>query len=398
MISQWRTAPLAEFASLVSTGPFGSILHKSDYVKCGVPLVNPINIVGDRIVPDPKKLIGSQTVARLASYILKAGDIVVGRRGEIGRCAVVGPDEGGWICGTGCFFIRPLPTIDPHFIARLIGSEKYREKLVRAATGSTMLNLSNTTLGNLLVSVPPLEDQRRIVDILDRAASIRRLQRQAQETACQNVPALFNRLFGDPGSNPMGWPLVTVADVANVQGGLQVTAARAGLPLELPYLRVANVMRNSLNLAEVKTIRLTSNERERARLEAGDLLVVEGHGNPREVGRVAVWDGSIQDCVHQNHLIRIRCHDACRPHFLSSYLNSEVGRQGLIRSGKTTSGLNTISTANVKQAEVFLPPIDLQKEFERRVDDFTRLTGRQRAAAVACDAAVQAIQSRLFSA
>jgi type I restriction enzyme S subunit len=253
-------------------------------------------------------------------------------------------------------------------------------------------------LEGMSLPLPPLEEQRRIVDILDRAASIRKLRRQARETARQIIPALFNEMFGDPGSNPMRWPLKFVADVANVQGGLQVTAARAGLPLELPYLRVANVMRNSLNLTEVKTIRLTLNERDRARLERGDLLVVEGHGNPREVGRVAVWDGSIEDCVHQNHLIRIRCHNTCAPKFLSNYLNSEAGRQGLIQSGKTTSGLNTISTANVKQAEIFLPPIALQEEFERRADNVMRLTDRQRAAELACEAAAQAIQSRLLSA
>jgi type I restriction enzyme S subunit len=82
-------------------------LHKSDYTVHGVPLVNPINIRGGCIIPDPEKSINEATKKRLSSYVLEVGDIVVGRRGEIGRCAVVGPREAGWICGTGCFFVRP---------------------------------------------------------------------------------------------------------------------------------------------------------------------------------------------------------------------------------------------------------------------------------------------------
>jgi type I restriction enzyme S subunit len=95
----------------ISTGPFGSLLHKSDYVDCGVPLVNPINMVNERIVPDSSMLISEATRERLSTYVLEEGDIVVGRRGEIGRCAVVGPAEAGWLCGAGSFFIRPRPSI-----------------------------------------------------------------------------------------------------------------------------------------------------------------------------------------------------------------------------------------------------------------------------------------------
>lgn len=108
MKAGWEVKRLADFAATVSTGPFGSVLHKSDYVDDGVPLVNPVNIVGESIVPDPTKLIDGATKQRLGNYVLQEGDIVVGRRGEIGRFAVVGSVESGWVCGTGSFFIRPL--------------------------------------------------------------------------------------------------------------------------------------------------------------------------------------------------------------------------------------------------------------------------------------------------
>ncbi|MEK8090933.1 restriction endonuclease subunit S [Thermithiobacillus plumbiphilus] len=116
----WIEQSLSKFVNSISTGPFGSLLHKSDYVSEGAPLVNPINIVGEVIVPDGRKMVGNVTKERLQSYILKAGDVVIARRGEIGRCAVVSETQRGWVCGTGCFFIRPLEAVNPHFLAHLL--------------------------------------------------------------------------------------------------------------------------------------------------------------------------------------------------------------------------------------------------------------------------------------
>ena len=142
MTPAWRTGRLMDFAS-ISTGPFGSLLHKSDYVSGGVPLVNPINIDGENIVPNPEKMIGSATVRRLASYVLREGDIVVSRRGELGRCAAISLNEVGWMCGTGCFFVRPDDSIEPRFLAAMLRSDLYRKKLEEASTGATMPSVSN---------------------------------------------------------------------------------------------------------------------------------------------------------------------------------------------------------------------------------------------------------------
>lgn len=132
------------------------------------------------------------------------------------------------------------------------------------------------------------------------------------------------------------------------------------------------------NLGEIKQIRLTQAELERTRLAAGDLLVVEGHGNADEIGRVAIWDGSINDCVHQNHLIRVRPKpDAIHPNYACEFLNSRSGRQFLLRSGKTTSGLNTISVSNVKAATILLPVISLQHEFAIRVESVRSIQTQQ---------------------
>jgi len=160
----WEEKQLSDFTISVTTGPFGSLLHKSDYVTEGVPLVNPINIVNGEIVPDSSKLIGNSTKERLSSYILNVGDIVVGRRGEIGRCAVVDSEQDGWICGTGCFVIRPLADVNPEFLAHLLRSQTYRDNLESVATGATMKNISNKALSNLIVCIPSFKAQVSILN------------------------------------------------------------------------------------------------------------------------------------------------------------------------------------------------------------------------------------------
>jgi type I restriction enzyme S subunit len=133
-------------------------------------------------------------------------------------------------------------------------------------------------------------------------------------------------------------------------------------------------------------------------LEPGDLLFVEGHGNPLEVGRVAVWDGSIASCTHQNHLIRARLDTkALLPIFACSLLNSHGGRQSLLRAGKTTSGLSTISAQNVKDAKVMLPPLDLQAKFEGHCGAVNGIIAQQAEALSKAEATFQALLSSAFS-
>ena len=167
----WVEKRLEEIGGQVSTGPFGSLLHKSDYVPNGTPLVNPANIVGASIVPNLEKTVNQDALSRLGAYVLHANDIVIGRRGEIGRCAVVAEEQDGWLCGTGSFFIRLSENIIPDFLAHLLRSSKYRNRLEELATGATMMNLSNKALSNLIISVPDITTQRNILDSLDSLAT-----------------------------------------------------------------------------------------------------------------------------------------------------------------------------------------------------------------------------------
>jgi len=199
---------------------------------------------------------------------------------------------------------------------------------------------------------------------LDAADAIRRKRQRAIALTEQFLRSTFLDMFGDPVNNPKEWDVMPLGDVGEVQGGVQVSVKRSANPVELPYLRVANVFRDRLKLDEIKTIRVTVSEQKRVLLKNKDLLIVEGHGNREEIGRSAVWDGSIKSCIHQNHLIRVRVNEKLAySQYISAFINSPGGRRQLLRSSNTTSGLNTISTSTVKATQVLVPPKAEQQKF-----------------------------------
>jgi type I restriction enzyme, S subunit len=166
-MGSWKEGKLSEIGGKAFTGPFGSLLHKSDYISNGIPIVNPANIEDGIIIPNLNKTINQETANRLKNYILRQNDVVVGRRGEIGRCAVVGEKHSGWVCGSGSFFINPFENVNPIFFAHLLRSETYRSKLEALSTGATMQNLSNQSLSDLVIAMPTLNEQNQITRKLD---------------------------------------------------------------------------------------------------------------------------------------------------------------------------------------------------------------------------------------
>ena len=159
----WAAAEFSDVLTELQTGPFGSSLHQNDYVIGGTPVINPASMRDGKIVPVEKMAVGAVTLERLATFKLQVGDIVMGRRGEMGRCAVVTEHENGWLCGTGSLILRLPQCLNPKYLAMLIGSPYVREYLGSIAVGATMQNLNQSILLRMRVGLPPLAEQHRIV-------------------------------------------------------------------------------------------------------------------------------------------------------------------------------------------------------------------------------------------
>ena len=150
----WERKEIGQIA-MVKTGPFGSMLHKDDYVSKGIPLVNPVHMRNYSISPDIDFTVTTEKAIELSEYLLHTGDVVFARRGDIGRCAVVFDKEDGFLCGTGSLFVRFNIPISSIFLMYVIRTESFRNELVSKAKGATMLNLNSGIISELKVPLPP---------------------------------------------------------------------------------------------------------------------------------------------------------------------------------------------------------------------------------------------------
>jgi len=185
--TEWEIEPLGEHATF-RTGPFGSALHKSDYTNDGVPVVNPMHIVDGKIAPTRTMTITENAAKKLSDFRMKPGEIVIGRRGGMGRCAVVQEHQSGWLCGTGSMIIRPL-NADADYLQRVLSSPRAISAIEDSSVGTTMVNLNQGTLAGLRIQFPALSEQRAIaaalsdvdaqLDGLDRLIAKKRDLKQA---------------------------------------------------------------------------------------------------------------------------------------------------------------------------------------------------------------------------
>lgn len=168
---------------------------------------------------------------------------------------------------------------------------------------------------------------------------------------------------------PKGWASATVAQIAEVIGGLTKNAKRERLTKKRPYLRVANVYTNRLDLTEVLTIGVEDSELERVSLRPGDMLVVEGNGSPDQIGRVALWKGEIPKAVHQNHIIKVRFRDCVDATFALWWFIGPQGRAFIQDVASSTSGLFTLSISKIQALPLPIAPIREQQRIVAAIDE-----------------------------
>ena len=178
----------------IKIGPFGSLLHQDDYVEGQHALVNPSHIRGDTIVPDNKLTVSEERYRELEAYHLQKYDIVLGRRGEMGRAAVV--QENGLLCGTGSLLIRVKEKINPYFLQKIITYPTFKKYIESKSVGTTMQNLNAKMVSNLEIPIYPLELQNQFSTFVHQVEATKTTVR-AQLAALTTLRAkMMQEFFG----------------------------------------------------------------------------------------------------------------------------------------------------------------------------------------------------------
>lgn len=187
----WETEPLDTIAK-VQIGPFGSQLHKEDYIADGIPLINPTHIVKGQIVPDMNLTLTPEKFETLPNYHLQTGDIIMGRRGEMGRTALIDECSQGWFCGTGSLYIRiTSQLVQPAFLNSVMSCSSMKTWLEEQSLGATMPNLNKKILHSIQVPIPTTAVQKNYALALDVLCK----QRQEQKEHIKELDGLFNALM-----------------------------------------------------------------------------------------------------------------------------------------------------------------------------------------------------------
>lgn len=167
-----KTVEIREIVDDIRIGPFGTMLHKSDYISGGVPVINPQHIKSGKILPSASVTVSEEKARDLSAYRLQTNDIIMGRRGEMGRAAAITDVENGWLCGTGSILFRLKPNFDAGFYAQILSSPDVVHYLEEHATGTTMKNLNEDIVQYIPVPFVTAEMQRDITMKMDCKMSV----------------------------------------------------------------------------------------------------------------------------------------------------------------------------------------------------------------------------------
>jgi type I restriction enzyme S subunit len=248
----------------IQTGPFGSQLHASDYVSVGIPSIMPQNIGDNRIIEDRIAHIASGDAKRLNRYLVRKGDIVYSRRGDVERRALVREREDGWLCGTGCLRIRlGEKGVDPRYASFYLAHPGVCDWIVRHAHGATMPNLNTSILAACPFLVPPPEEQRRIARILGAFDDKIELNRRMNETLEAIARALFKSSFVDLDA------IRTLADVADLN---PESWTPTDYPAEIRYVDLSNTKWGVIQAIDIYSDATAPSRAQRV-LRTGDTIV-----------------------------------------------------------------------------------------------------------------------------
>ena len=238
------------------------------------------------------------------------------------------------------------------------------QNIKAVATGSVRDNLKFEMLKEFQIKLLPLEEQNLIVEKLDLITKLIEEYKSELDKYDELIKARFVEMFGDMYLNSKGWSEIKLESMADVSSGITKGRKTKGEDLtEVPYMAVSNVKDGYIDWTTIKTIRVTQNEIEKYRLLPNDVLITEG-GDPDKVGRGAIIKDPLENCIHQNHIFRVRLNESVMlPVFFSEYLQHQRSKSYFLGCAKQTTGIASINMKQLRALPVQVPPLSEQEKF-----------------------------------
>lgn len=339
-----------------------------------------------------KRIVGARTICgkdapSRARQVIRSGDVIVATtRPNLNAVALIPTELDGEICSTGFCVLRPREALSSDFLFAFTQSQEFVKALSELVKGALYPAVTDSQVRAQLIPLPPLSEQKRIAVILgEQMAAVE----QARAAAAARLKASLKLSLAvmaeafQP-NNTQGWRNAPLGEVGQISAGVTLGRnVRGASTRAVPYLRVANVKDGHLDLSSLYTVEATEAEIGKCRLQYGDLLLTEG-GDPDKLGRGTFWEEQVHECIHQNHIFRVRF-DLKRfsPAFLSALVGSPYGKAYFLAHAKQTTGIATINQKVLANFPLLLPSFEEQERVAAHLRS-------QLSAALETQAAVQA--------
>ncbi|EJL6718968.1 MULTISPECIES: restriction endonuclease subunit S [Vibrio] len=331
-------------------------------------------------------------VEKSATNIVPRGTIIVPTRMALGKVVVAGVDL-AINQDLKALIINDEEVLDKNYLSRFLESKaKYIES---EGKGATVKGITLDFLKGLDVPLPPLEEQKRIAAILDKADGARQKRKQAIDLADEFLRSVFLDMFGEPVTNPKGFPVGTIRDiVSTVNYGTSGKASE--IDGEFPILRMGNITyKGGWDFSALKYIDLDDKEQDKYLARKNDLLF--NRTNSKElVGKTAVFNESKPMAI-AGYLIRVRTNELGNPWYISGYLNSTHGKQTLLNMCKSIVGMANINAQELQDINILLPPVELQNKYESIVKEVNERVSRHHESVKELQVLFNSLSQKAFS-
>ena len=321
-------------------------------------------------------------------FLINQGDIILTLSGSFRVAVWSGPKA---LLNQRIVKLTPRQGIEPSWLLHVI--QFLIKDIEHLGRHALINNVPLSALRQLKVSLPPLDEQRRIAAILDQADALLRKRRKAIETIRQLRRSVFDQLFGDPDKNPKNWPVSPISALTeSTQYG---TSSKAGNEGQFPILRMGNMTyAGDWKLDDLKYIDLVEKDLEKFTVKDGDILFNRTN-SPDLVGKSAVFKEH-RIYAFAGYLVRLRLNHLAHPEYVSAYLNSTHGKATLRGMCKSIIGMANINAKELTTIQLLVPPIELQIKFAQTIDESRAAERIHRSSLNQLDNLFAVIQHRAF--
>lgn len=336
------------------------------YVEDGFPLITSKNLTEDGLCFEKVSYISQEDHDAIEKRsAVSDGDILYGMIGTVGNPVIVKKDRDFSVKNVAIFKFLEESLIFNKYLFYVLSSDFVGRQISKESKGGTQKFVSLKVLRGLKIPLPPLETQKQIAAVLEKADQLRKDCQQMEQELNSLAQSVFIDMFGDPVTNPKGWDVGIIGEMLS-SANYGTSEKSSTEKKKFPVLRMNNITyEGNWDFSALKYMDMSKEDENKYLVKSGDILF--NRTNSKElVGKTAVYREATS-MAYAGYLVRARCNELAHPDYISSFMNSKYGKKTLQSMCKSIVGMANINAKEFQKIKIAKPPVELQEKFAIRV-------------------------------